>query len=66
MRAFRRRRSERRARRGNGAFEAWTDGVVDRVGGASQGCVCVACLVEIDRTDRYFFSEVNRESSGCA
>ena len=39
---------ERRARRGNGAVEAWTDEVVDRVGVASQGCVCLACAFEIE------------------
>ena len=39
---------ERRARRGNGAVEAWTDQVVDGVGVASQGCICIACLVEIE------------------
>jgi len=29
---------ERRARCGNGAFEAWTDQDMDRVGGASRMC----------------------------
>ena len=33
---------------GNGAVEAWTDEVVDRVGVASQGCVCLACAFEIE------------------
>ena len=27
-------------------------------------CVCLACLVELNTTDRFFFSEVNRESWG--
>ena len=40
---------ERKARRGNGEVEARTDEVVDRVGVASQGCVCLARLVEIER-----------------
>ena len=54
---------ERRAREGtcggNGAVEAWTDEVVDGIGGASQGCVCLACLVEIewDRSDVLFKGE---------
>jgi hypothetical protein len=39
---------ERRARFGNGAVEAWTEQVVDRVGVASQGCVCLACDFEIE------------------
>ena len=39
---------ERKARRGNGAVEARTDEVVDRVGVASQGCVCIACAFEIE------------------
>ena len=33
---------------GYGAVEAWTDEVVDRIGGASQGCVCLACDFEIE------------------
>ena len=39
---------ERRARRGNGAVEAWTDEVMDGIGVASQGCVCLACASEIE------------------
>jgi hypothetical protein len=39
---------ERRARRGYGEVEAWTDEVMDGVGGASQGCVCLACDFEIE------------------
>ena len=39
---------ERRARRGNGAVEAWTDQDVDGIGVASQGYFCVACLVETE------------------
>ena len=31
-------KGERRARRGNGVVEAWTDEVMDRVGVASEGC----------------------------
>ena len=38
--------------------------IMDGVGGASQGCVCLACDSEIEWTDRFFFSEVNRESRG--
>ena len=60
----RRKRRKKSSSFGNGAVEAWTDEVVDRVGGASQGCVCSARLVELTETDRYFFSEVNRESRG--
>ena len=54
---------ERRAREGtcggNGAVEAWTDQDMDGFGGASQGCVCLACLVEIeyDRSDVLFKGE---------
>ena len=48
----------------NGAFKAWTDQVVDGIGVASQGCVCLACASEIERTDRCFFSLVNTESRG--
>jgi len=33
---------------GGGAFKAWTDEDMDGVGVASQGCVCLACLVEIE------------------
>jgi len=44
---------ERRSREGscggNGAVEAWTDQDMDGIGVASQGCVCIACLVEIER-----------------
>ena len=31
-----------------GAVEAWTDQDMDGIGVASQGCVCLACLVEIE------------------
>ena len=47
---------------GYGAVEAWTDEVMDRIGVASRGCVCLACDFELNRTDRFFFSKVNRES----
>ena len=47
-------KGERRARRGNGAVEAWTDEVMDRVGVASQGCFCLACDFEIE-WDRSIF-----------
>jgi hypothetical protein len=33
---------------GYGAVEAWTDEVMDRIGVASQGCVCLACDFEIE------------------
>ena len=50
------RRRGRRKRRGKscsggssgyGAVEAWTDEVMDRIGVASQGCVCLACDLEL-------------------
>ena len=47
-------RGDERGSGGYGAFKAWTEQVVDRVGVASQGCVRLACLVEIDR-DRSVF-----------
>ena len=31
-----------------GAFEAWTDEVVDGIGDASQGCFCIARASEIE------------------
>jgi len=39
---------ERRSRRGNGACKAWTDGGMEGIGVASQGCVCLACASEIE------------------
>ena len=39
---------ERKARRGNGAVEARTDGVMERIGVASQGYFCIACASEIE------------------
>ena len=63
-----------------GAVEAWTDEVVDGIGVASPGCVLVSggggklgplytsssssFSSIVARTDRFFFSEVNRESRG--
>ena len=47
-------REKEEARRGNGAVEAWTDQDMDGIGVASQGCVCLACLVEIDRDGSVF------------
>ena len=43
----RERRAREGGRGGNGAFKAWTDGVVEGIGVASQGCVCLACASEI-------------------
>ena len=43
-----------------------TDEVVDRVGRASQGCVRLARLVEIEYDDRWFFAKANTESPRCA
>ena len=40
-----------------GAVEAWTKQVVDRVGVASQGCVRLACLVEIEYDRSVFLFE---------
>ena len=39
---------DRTGESGVGEVEAWTDEVMDGVGVASQGCVCLACLVEIE------------------
>ena len=39
---------EGRTRFGNGAFEARADEDMDGIGGASQGCVCIACASEIE------------------
>jgi hypothetical protein len=47
-------KGERRARRGNGAVEAWTDEVMDRVGVASEGCFHIACASEIERDGSVF------------
>ena len=56
-------KGERRARFGRGAVETRTDQVMDRVGRASQGCVRLARLVEIEYgTDRWFFAKANTES----
>ena len=41
-------KGERRARFGRGTVETRTDQVMDRVGRASQGCVRLARLVEIE------------------
>ena len=37
---------------------------MDGVGGASQGCVCLACDSEIEWDRSVFLLEVNRESRG--
>ena len=38
---------------------------MDGIGVASQGCVCLACVLsKLNTTDRFFFSKVNRESRG--
>ena len=44
-----------------GPTKLWTGLVLHR-----QGCVCLACDVELTETDRCFFSKVNRRESGCA
>jgi len=36
------------AAEGCGAVEAWSDDVVEWVGDASEGCVCLACDFEIE------------------
>ena len=59
-------KGEGRARRGNGAFEAWNDGVMDRVGVASQGCVCLARASEIERDGSVFLFTGEYRESGCA
>ena len=59
-------KGERRARFGNGAVEAWTDQVMDRVGGASQGCVCLARLVEIEYDRSKVLCKSEYRESGCA
>jgi hypothetical protein len=41
-------RGDQRGSRGIGAVEAWADGVVDRIGVASERYFCIACLVEIE------------------
>ena len=48
----------------NGEDKAWTDQVVDGIGVASKGCVCLACAFEIERDGSVFLCMVNRESRG--
>ena len=55
---------ERRARRGNGAVEARTDAALDGIGVASQGYFYAQMASKLNRTDRFFFKKVNRESWG--
>ena len=50
-------KGERRGREGYGAVEAWSDEVVDRVGVASEGCVCLACDFEIEWDGSIFLFE---------
>ena len=59
-------KGERRARFGNGAVEAWSDEVVDRVGGASEGCVCLACDFEIEWDGSIFLFRGEWRESRCA
>ena len=59
-------KGERRAREGRGAVEAWTDQVMDRVGGASQGCVCLARLVEIEYDRSKVLCKSEYREAGCA
>ena len=47
-------KGERRGREGYGAFKAWAEQVVDRVGVASEGCVRLACASEIERDGSVF------------
>jgi len=61
---------ERRSREGscggNGAVEARTDEDMDGVGVASQGCVRLACLVEIECDRSVFLFEGEFRELGCA
>ena len=59
-------REKEEARRGYGAVEAWTDEVMDGVGGASQGCVCLACDSEIEWDRSVFLFRGEQRESGCA
>ena len=53
-------------REGNGAFKAWADQVVDRVGVASQGCVRLACDFEIEWDRSIFLFKGEFRESRCA
>jgi len=57
---------ERRARFGRGAVEARTDEVMDRVGRASQGCVRLARLVEIEYDGSVVLGKSEYRESRCA
>jgi hypothetical protein len=57
---------ERRARFGRVAVETRTDQVVDRVGRASQGCVRLARLVEIEYDGSVVLCKSEYRESGCA
>jgi hypothetical protein len=57
---------ERRGREGCGAVEAWSDEVVEWVGDASEGCVCLACDFEIEYDRSAFLFKGGFRESGCA
>ena len=57
---------ERRGREGCGAVEAWSDEVVEWVGDASEGCVCLACDFEIEYDRSAFLFKGEFRESGCA
>ena len=59
-------KGERRGREGYGAVEAWSDDVVEWVGGASQGCVCLACDFEIEYDGSIFLFRGEYRESRCA
>jgi hypothetical protein len=59
-------KGERRGREGYGAVEAWSDEVVDRVGVASEGCVCLACDFEIEWDGSIFLFICQYREFGCA
>ena len=59
------RRGCRTGESGGGAFKAWADQVVDGLVLHHKDVFVSHVLPKLNRTDRFFFSEVNRESSGC-
>jgi hypothetical protein len=59
-------KGERRGREGCGAVEAWSDEVVEWVGDASEGCVCLACDFEIEYDRSAFLFKGEFRESGCA
>ena len=59
-------KGERRGREGCGAVEAWSDDVVEWVGGASEGCVCLACDFEIEWDGSIFLFMCQYREFGCA